>query len=177
MAGRPETNDTTAGRALERTARWLACFGGLILVAMALITVVSIVGRAFVFAGLGPIKGDFELIEIGCAVAVFAFLPWCHLNRGHVTVDIFMSRAPRGLWALTTVIGDLVVLAIAVIVAWRLALGLGEKIAYGETTFILGLPLWYGYALAMIGAVLFCVVAIFVAWRNATAPVGSGRCP
>ena len=69
-------------------SRGLAWFGALVLTALATISVLSIVGRAFAFAGLGPIRGDFELVEAGTALAVFCFLPWCHLRRGHATVDM-----------------------------------------------------------------------------------------
>ena len=57
-------------------------------------TVVSIVGRASLTWAwvLGPVPGDFELVEVGTGFAVFAFLPWCQLKRGHATVDLFTSE-------------------------------------------------------------------------------------
>ncbi len=54
----------------------------------------------------------------------------------------------------------------AFLITWRMAAGLGEKIRYGETTFILAMPVWYGYALGMIGAVLFIVVCLYTVWRS-----------
>ena len=49
---------------------------------IALMSVASIVGRALsgLGLGLGPVPGDFELVEAGTALAVFCFLPWCHLK-------------------------------------------------------------------------------------------------
>ena len=78
-------------RAIERLARMLALLGGLVLVALTIITCISIAGRALISFGLGPVPGDFELVEAGVAFAIFAFLPWCQLNRGHATVDLFTS--------------------------------------------------------------------------------------
>ena len=75
-------------------ARTLALLGGVVLVAMTLVTVVSIIGRAMISFGFGPVPGDYELIEAGAAFAVFAFLPWCQLMRGHATVDVFTSFLP-----------------------------------------------------------------------------------
>lgn len=147
-------------------ARLLAMGGGVMLAAIAVLTVISIVGRAFVFAGLGPIPGDFELVEAGCAVAVFSFLPWCQINRGHVTVDLFISRLPGRAKAALSLIGNVAISLTATIIAWRLWLGLGEKYDYGEETFILGMPVWYGYALGMIGAVVFVLTALFTVWRS-----------
>ncbi len=147
-------------------ARALALFGGVMLAGIALLTVVSIGGRALVFAGLGPIPGDFELVEAGCAVAVFSFLPWCQINRGHVTVDLFISRMPARGRAFLGLVGNAAIALTAVIIAWRLWLGLGEKIDYGEETFILGMPVWYGYALGMVGAAAFVLTALFTVWRS-----------
>ena len=81
------------GRALHRLAAALAVAGGLVLVALIVMTCLSIAGRAMFSA---PLPGDFELVEIGCAVAVFAFLPYCQITGGNVVVDFFTARArPR----------------------------------------------------------------------------------
>ena len=66
--------------AVERLAVWTALAGRLVLVALVCMTCVSIVGRAFSVFGLGPIPGDYELVEIGIGFAAFAALPWCHLT-------------------------------------------------------------------------------------------------
>ena len=47
------------GRAVERLARMLALLGGGVLITIAILTCVSIVGRALISIGLGPIQGDF----------------------------------------------------------------------------------------------------------------------
>ena len=152
---------------METGTRWLAMAAGFVLAAMAIITVISITGRGLIWAGLGPIPGDFELVEIGAAVAVFGFLPYCHLSRGHVTVDVLVNLFPKTLFNVLTFLADLVICVISVVVAWRLWYGLQEKLAYGESTMILGAPLWYGYVLSFVGAVWMVVISAFVLWRDA----------
>lgn len=154
------------GRILGELARYLAMAGGFVLAAIALMTVVSIIGRAFVFAGLRPIPGDFELVEAGIAVAVFSFMPWCQFNRGHVTVDILINRFNTRVRAAFGLAGNIALSIVALVVALRLWPGLREKFAYGETTFILGMPVWYGYALAMVGAAFFAIVCVYTVWRS-----------
>ena len=83
------------GCILKFVAKWLAYFGGFLLTAAAIMTVVSIAGRAMIWVGLGPVPGDFELVELTCAVAVFSFLPWSQINRGQVTVDVLVDTFPR----------------------------------------------------------------------------------
>ena len=158
--------EARVGRVLEKIARWLALAGGVLLTLLALMTVASILGRAFIFAGLSPIKGDYELVEMGCAIAVFSFLPWCQMKGGHVTVDIVVDAAPSGVKAFFTLLGNIALAAAASVIAWRLWLGVGEKFAYGEETYELALPLGWGYALSFVGAVLFAIVALYTVWRS-----------
>ena len=91
------SKEAQVGRVMEKVARLFAYFGGVVLMSLAIMTVISTIGRAFVGLqiGLGPIPGDFELVEAGTAVAVFCFMSWCHLNQGHVTVDIIADHLPR----------------------------------------------------------------------------------
>ena len=171
-------------RVMGRIARVLAYFGGTVLILLAVMTVVSTIGRAFVGLqiGLGPIPGDFELVEAGTAVAVFSFMSWCHLNRGHVTVDVIEEFIPRRANHLLVLIGNVLVLIVAFVVAWRLWMGFGEQVTWFEqpvrdvlgfgykpftnnTTYILGMPVWYSYLLSVIGAVFFTVISCFTVWR------------
>lgn len=164
-------------RFVERVTRGLAVFAGVVLSAIAVMTVVSIVGRELIWAGLGPIPGDFELVEIGAAVAVFGFLPYCHLHRGHVTVDVLVQRLPNGAFNALTLIGDAIIAAIAVVVAWRLWFGMLEKLAYGESTMILGAPLWLGYVPSFVAACWMVVVGLYVVWRDLRHLVAGARLP
>lgn len=143
-------------------ARWLAILGGLVLVGITVMTVVSIVGRAFIKQGLGPVPGDFELVEVGTAFAVFAFLPWCQINRGHATVDVFTSFLSAGANRVIDLVTELVMTAVIVLIAWRLLYGMLDKIRYNEVTFILQMPVWWGFALAMFAAAAGVVVSVFV---------------
>jgi len=171
------------GRIFERIARWMAYFGGTILAAVAGVTVASIAGRALLSFGLSPIKGDFEIVEMGCAVAVFSFLPYTQLKRGHVTVDLFIDRLPDRAKAFLGFIGDVMLTLAAFVILWRLWLGFGEKFPYGseafrnalgmgykpffaETSYELELPLWIPYALSLVGAFFFFIVALYTIWRS-----------
>jgi TRAP-type C4-dicarboxylate transport system permease small subunit len=134
--------------AVTGLARALAIIGGIVLVIITLITVISITGRAFIWAGLRPVPGDFELVEAGVGFAVFAFLPWCQLNRGHATVDIFTSFLPNQVNRHIDVLAEVLMTIAITFIAWRLWFGLQDKIRYGETTFILQYPVWWAFAAA-----------------------------
>lgn len=140
--------------------------GGAVLVAVLVLTVISIVGRSLIFAGLGPIPGDFELVEAGTAFAVLAFLPLCQFHRGHVTVDLFLARAGRRTNAAVDVISNLFMTAAAAVLTWRLFVGMLDKRSYSETTFILQFPVWWSYAASLLGATVFAVVCAYTVLRS-----------
>jgi len=153
-------------RLVERLAFWTAMLGGAALIIVLLLTVVSIAGRSLVFAGLGPIPGDFELVEAGTAFAVMAFLPICQFHRGHVTVDLFLSRVGRRPNAVIDVLANLLMTGAAAVLTWRLYLGMLDKRSYGETTFILQFPVWWGFAAALLGGIVFTLVCAYTVFRS-----------
>ncbi len=183
LSGIAPNAEARLGRILKSIAKWLAYFGGFLLTAAAIMTVFSIAGRAMIWAGLGPVPGDFELVELTCAVAVFSFLPWSQINRGQVTVDILVDAFSPRVRAFLGMAGDVALTIASVVIAWRLWLGLGERLPMGsdtlrtllmlgnkpyytETTFILRMPVWYGYALSMVGAAFFAIVCFYTVWRS-----------
>ena len=64
------------GRILHLISKYFEIFGGFILLTAALISMFSIFGR-LVFSS--PVLGDFDLVEIVCAVAFGSFLTLCYL--------------------------------------------------------------------------------------------------
>lgn len=164
------------GALLERGARMLAFAGGVCLVFIIATTCTSIVGRAMLTLGLGfgPVPGDYELVEIAAGVAVFLFLPLCQLRRGHVTVDVLARWFGRRGVAATDLVGNLLMSVAASVILWRLVAGLQDRLTSGEESFILGIPVWWGYALSLVGAVSFLVVCLYTlhrSWAETTAAV------
>ncbi|MGV8833922.1 MAG: TRAP transporter small permease [Devosia sp.] len=150
------------GRFVTGLARAVAIAGGLALMATVAVIVFSVTGRALIWLGLGPITGDYEIVEAAVGFAVFAFLPWAHLTRGHAVVSIFTDFAGPRFNAWLMVVCDALMLAVAVFITWRQTLGAMDKFAYGETTLLLRMPLWWSYAAGLIGAVTLVIVAAYL---------------
>jgi TRAP-type C4-dicarboxylate transport system permease small subunit len=142
---------------IYRASRWTALLGGIVLVALTLMVVASVTGRALIGIGLGPVPGDFELVEVGVGVAVFFFMPWCYLRGGHATVDLLFMHMPKWAQKSVVLVSDLLMLLVWLMMTWMLWLGMLEKREYLETTFILQMPVWWAYALCMVGAVVGCL--------------------
>ena len=156
------------GRVLFQIAKWVAVCGGIILFAMALLTTLSVTGRSALSA---PIPGDFELVAIGTGLAVFAFLPWCQLQRGNVLVDFFMAKTPVRVRVFADIVGGIVYLLIATLLTWRLIFGAIDMYQYSEVTMTINFPRWttFPVSVALLGF-LVIVIAYTIArsigeWR------------
>ena len=95
--------------ALARLIEIWALLGGALLAAVVPMNVASVIGTAVA----SPVPGDFELTQIGIAVAVFAFLPYVQLSRGNVSADIFTARASARWVARFSLLGSLCALFLA----------------------------------------------------------------
>jgi len=142
---------------IHRMARWSALLGGALLSLLTLLVVLSVIGRSLSGMGLGPVPGDYELVEVGVGIAIFFFMPWCYLQGGHATVDLLYSYMSNGLQRFIRLLSDVLMLAVWLLLTWRLWEGLMDKLTNQETTFILQIPLWWGFAVCMIGAILGCI--------------------
>lgn len=142
---------------IYKASQWMAWLGALVLALLAGMSVVSIAGRAFSFAGLGPVPGDFELVEAGTALAVFCFLPWCHLKRAHADVAMLWHAYPPAMRRAIFVSIELLTLVVWSLLVWRLGVATLEYRENGEVSFILQMPVWWGYAASFVPAALGCV--------------------
>lgn len=145
----------SVGKGLAWLSRQFALAGGFIMLALATMTVVSVIGRST--AGIA-VEGDYELVELGLAVAIFLFLPECYLKKGHVVVDLFTSGWQEQSIRLLDSISDLLFLIVACVLAWRLSVSGYESFDYREQTMILELPQWWVFAVGVLSVTLmgFC---------------------
>ena len=164
------------GRALSGLCAALAILGGALLLALALMTCVSIAGRVLFSV---PVPGDFELVEVGCALAVFAFLPYCQITGGNVAVEIFVRRAAPRFRAAAALAGNGAFASIAALLTWRTALGGLDLYRYEESTMVLGLPLWWGFAPATLCLAVLTLACLYTAAGDLRALRGpaSGTAP
>ncbi len=151
------------GRALYGISLALALAGGLILLALIGLSAWSVAGRWLADA---PLQGDFELVQLGCAACVSAFLPLCQMEKGHVIVDFFTLKAGPGTRAVLDAFGNLLLGGVGALVAWRLALGMASVREAGETSMILDLPIWMAYAPMILSFAVLALAGLYTAWAE-----------
>lgn len=160
----PSANSSTGiERLLTGICKIVAAAGGLVLLAITVITVVSVVGRTLFNT---PLPGDFELIELGSAIAIFAFLPYCQIRKGNVIVDFFTAGASPATTHLLSAVGDLIFMLIAGLLTWRLIYGALDFFEYTEQTMVLRLPIWWAFVPILPASALLTVVCAFTSWRH-----------
>lgn len=164
-------------------ARLAAILGGIVLTFLILLTVVSVVGRglntlmhflidagvmaglaqAALDAGVGPVLGDFELVEAGIAFSIFAFLPLAQITGAHATVDILTMQFPPVVNRFLITLWEVVFAVVLIVIAWKLYDGMTGKMRYNETTMLLQFPVWWAYAASLAAACVAAVVSVYVA--------------
>jgi len=165
-----------------KLSRFMAAAGGFVLTLLIVLTCISISGRLLngffhgdlmqsfapgfaewmIAIGVGPINGDFELVEAGVAFAIFAFLPLCQITSGHASVDILVNSFPKRVNSFLRMVTEIVFAAVLVLIAWRLEAGLVSKLNNGETSFLLQFPIWWSYAASLVAAVVAAIVGIYM---------------
>lgn len=176
---------------MYRLSQTLAVVGGLVLSALIILTFLSVLGRQingwlhgdfvqglapglaeFLLAtGVGPVNGDFELVEAGVAFAIFCFLPLCQITAGHASVDIFTTRLSEATNRVLRMLAELVFAGVLVMIAVQLYSGTLSKMRgcetffarTCETTFLLQFPVWWAFGLSAIAAAVAAVVGVYMA--------------
>ncbi|APG45515.1 TRAP transporter small permease [Phaeobacter porticola] len=163
-------------------ARTMAIVGGIVLSLLILLTCLSIAGRLLngalhgammqglapelsewlIAIGVGPINGDFEVVEAGVAFAIFAFLPLCQITAGHASVDIVTNSFSRGVKRFLRMVTEIVFAAVLVLIAVRLGAGALSKLQNGETSFLLEFPVWWAYGASLIAAIVAALVGVYM---------------
>lgn len=141
---------------IVRAVDGLSLSGGIVLVLVVLVNVLATLLNAL---SIG-FAGDFELTEMGIAIAVFCFLPLCQRDGAHVAADIFTQGLAAPARHFLQHVATLISLLIAVLLLWRMSYGFIDQWQYGYQTAILQLPHWAAYIPILLALLLWGIVAL-----------------
>ena len=151
------------GRFLYDLAYILAILGGIILVIVILINFISILSR-IIF--LNPLVGDFELVEIGSAIAISSFLPLCHLKKGNVIVDFITAKLNFKKIAFLDCVSSVIYGLIALFFTWRMFFGAKDMYSYQEETMLLQFPIWIPFLPVTFSFGLLSLCCLYTFYRE-----------
>lgn len=153
------------GQVLFKTSKVTAIMGGLVFVALVVMSIISIVGRKLYSA---PVPGDVEILQMAAAFASASFFSYCHLNGGDVKVDFFTANASLATQHRLDAMGSLLVGVFGALITWRAGAGAVAIWQAGETSMILGWPVWLAQALMLPGFLLLALAGFYrvgLHWR------------
>jgi TRAP-type C4-dicarboxylate transport system permease small subunit len=162
MGGDVERDPRPPSNLADRVAASLAIAGGFLALGVALLVTASVLLR---WSGSQPIPGDFEVVQMATAVAVFSFLPYCQLRRGNISVDTFTARLPQRLTASIDAFWDFVYAATVAVLAWCLFNGTSDMLRNGTTTMVTGLWIWPAIAICAALAAVLALTALLTGLR------------
>lgn len=154
------------GRTLLWMAKAMAVIGGLIFTAVVAMSLVSIVGRKL-FSWAVP--GDMEVLQMCAAFAAASFFAYCHLIHGDVKVDFFTANMARRKVLALDAVGSLLIAAFGALLTWRTWVGAMAIREVGETSPILGWPVWVAQALMVPGFILLAAAGLYMACHHLAA--------
>lgn len=144
-----------AGAVHRLTVLW-ALGGGAVLTGVVAVNVATVLGGIF---GM-PFPGDFELTEIGTAIAAFMFLPWCQMTGANVTADIFTARASPRWIAGFALLAAAVALGFSLLLLVQMQAGMADQRRYGYVTAILQVRIWWGFVPILASLALLAASAL-----------------
>ena len=144
-------------RLVRELSKYWALLGGLVILGVVAVNVYS-VARILLFNA--PFPGVYEIVQVGTAVGMFMFLPYCQVTGGNVTADVFTAGLGRRPLLILAGLGALVAIAFAALLLWRMSYGLLDQLAYRETTAILQFPLWYAFLPILLSLALLAAAGL-----------------
>ena len=147
-----------------------AILGGIVLIAVVMMNVLSVIGGVV----WKPFPGDFELTEIGVAVAAFAFLPYCQLTDSNVTADIFTAGASTRVVAAFKLIASIVAFLFGLLLFWRMFAGMLSQREYGYKTAIVSFQIWWAFIPILVSLALLAVASLITV-TDTSKVVSSGK--
>lgn len=151
---------------LERVVLAWALAGGVILLAIVLVTVTNVgawtidrVARAF-GAHVSGLPGYEDFVRLAIGAAALMFLPVCQLRRGHIVVEVFTGVFPPGLRRALDGAWQVLTVAAALFLAYWMWAGMLETYRDGALSRVLGWPEWPFYLPGVVSLVLWALVAL-----------------
>lgn len=131
--------------------------GAFFLFGMALLTCADVVGRIFKH----PIFGSVELVSFMGVLAIATALPFTHMERGHIGVELVVRRLSQKMRLVVELITETLALLLFAILSWRMFLYAYKIFSSGELSMNLQLPEYYVILALALCLTVFCFFLIF----------------
>ena len=155
-------------RTLDKVTAGWAILGGLILLSIVAVTVTNV--GAFTMdrvarlwgSTISGLPGYEDYVRLAVAAAIPMFLPYCQLQRGHLSVDLFLKNAPAALNRFIERLSLVLMAATALFLAYWMVVGMQETKDDGALSRVLGWEEWPFYIPGIISLILWALSLIHI---------------
>jgi TRAP-type C4-dicarboxylate transport system permease small subunit len=132
------------------------------LIVMMLATIADVSLR---YAFNHPIRGTYELVQAMLVIFVFHGMSTAFLQRRNIVIDLIDNLTHRFVVAVLTRISDLLTIAVIALFAYAMITPALQSYSYGEVKMELQIPIWWMWAVALIGVAgaILCAIGALLA--------------
>jgi len=141
-------------RGLSPLVSTVGYFGSAMIAVMMLLTVADVIARGFFNQS---VQGSYELSEFMLVIVVFFSMAGCQLFKGHITIDLVVSRFPQRAKDIIDSIMYVFFLMMLCIVTWQL-IDYAIRETGGTISGMLHIPVFPFIYMAALGSALFSLV-------------------
>lgn len=144
-------------KAIYPVSRVLNSIGVVFLAVMMFLTAADVILR---YVLNRPVTGAYELTEFMMAVVVAFGLAYTQLKKGHIIIEIVISRFPPRVQAVINSITCAVFLGLFALIAWRTIIRAESLRVGGFVSGALGIPTFPFVYLVALGSIILCLILI-----------------
>jgi TRAP-type C4-dicarboxylate transport system permease small subunit len=132
------------------------------LIIMMLVTVADVTLR-YVFNS--PIRGSYELVQVMLVIFVFNGMSTAFLQRRNIVIDLIDNFVHRYVIIVLTRISDVLTIAVVALFAYAMITPALQSFSYGEMKMELQIPIWWMWAIALVGiaGAILCAIGALLA--------------
>jgi len=142
---------------LTQSTRYLNIIGIIAVVVLMLVITTDVIGR-FIFNH--PLPATIEITQYVMVIAVYGSVAYCAIERGHVSVELFVSMFPPKTQRIIDTVTSLLSLSLFASIVWASAKSLAMSWNRHEVSTTLGLVTWPFRTVMLIGLILLSLVLL-----------------
>lgn len=105
-----------------------------------------------------PILGSYEIVKYLMVTTIGLGMAYCGLHRGHITIDLVVSRLPRLARSILGCITGFLTLAVGIVVVWQACVYIPQLQRAHTISPVLLIPVYPFVAIAAFGLALYALV-------------------
>ena len=120
-----------------------------------------------------PILGSYEIVQYMMVVTIGFGMAYCGLHRGHINVELVITRLPRLARAIMGCITGFLSLAVSIIVVWQAFVYVSQLKQGLKISPVLLIPVYPFTGIVAFGLALYAIVLLIHFWEFLLEMIGT----